>query len=64
MFFQVYKHGSNSQITINSSAKLNKIVVFKCGFGVDSQGQGWEHKQVSIKIVYITCACVCEFLEG
>jgi hypothetical protein len=31
---------------------------------VDSKGEGWKHKQVSIKILNITHACVCEFLEG
>jgi hypothetical protein len=63
-FLQIYKHGLSSQITINSSPKPNKILFFKCGFGVDSQGEGWEQKQVSIEIAYITHACVCEFLEG
>jgi hypothetical protein len=36
---------------------------FKCGFGVDSQGEAWGHKQ-SIEIVCIAHACVCEFLEN
>jgi hypothetical protein len=56
---QVYKHGLNSQITINSSSKPNKIPFFKCGFGVNSWGDTWRDKQnVDQDCVHNTCTCV------
>lgn len=49
---QLYKHGSNSEITINSSLKPNKNLFFKPRFGVDSPGEacGGANKML-IKIV-------------
>jgi hypothetical protein len=32
---------------------------FKCGFGVDSQGEAWQHKQsVDRNCIHSTCMCV------
>jgi len=64
-FLQLYKHGLNFEIIINSSLKPNKILFFKPRFGVDSWGEacGWANK-VLIKIVYVGHGHVSKFLEG
>jgi hypothetical protein len=36
-----YKHGSNPQITIDTSPKPSKIPLFKHGLGVDSWDETW-----------------------
>jgi hypothetical protein len=38
-FLQLYKHGSNFEITINSTLKPNKNLFFKPRFVVDSWGE-------------------------
>lgn len=59
-----YKHGSNPQITIDTSPKLGKIPLFKHGLGVDFQGEAWGANKASIEIACIPHARVSEFLEG
>ncbi len=36
-----HDNGPNFQIIINSSQKPNKILFFKCGFGMDFRGEAW-----------------------
>jgi hypothetical protein len=50
MFLQVYKHGSSSQITTNSSPKPNKISFFKCGFGVTPRVKHGGTNKISIEM--------------
>ncbi len=70
-FLQLYKHGSNFEITINSTLKPNKNLFFKPRFVVDSWGEalgggrgGVGANKVLIKIVYIAHGHVSKFLEG
>ncbi len=64
MFLQVYKHELNSQITINSKPKPNKSPFSNVDLVWTPKVKHGGTNKVSIEIVYIAHACVCEFLEG
>ncbi len=63
-FLQVYKHRLNSQITINSSPKPNKIFFSNVDLVWNFKVKHGGTNKMSIMIAYIAHAHVCEFLEG
>ncbi len=54
----------NSMVLASMTPKLNRILFLKSRFGVDFQGETWEHNKVLIEITYIAHAIVWVKLKG